>query len=146
MELVRGSHRWQHSLPEGQFHGPKNYRAPMEKAAAREGRRAGHRAGGRARRAAAPSITAGPGTGRATTAAASRAARWCSHAMSAEVRYATGRRSWPWDRALVLRATSGQDSDVVDENYFPIIWTQDGRRTKWLDSYLATANARRAAE
>ena len=37
VEFVRGSHRWHHSQPEGEFHGPKEYRKYMEQAAAEEG-------------------------------------------------------------------------------------------------------------
>ena len=37
IEFVRGSHRWQHSRPEGEFHGPKDYRRYMENAAEQEG-------------------------------------------------------------------------------------------------------------
>jgi hypothetical protein len=30
-------------------------------------------------------------------------------------------------------------SRVMDEDYFPIIWTKDGHRTGWLDDYLGAA-------
>jgi hypothetical protein len=28
---------------------------------------------------------------------------------------------------------------VMDEAYFPILWTQDGYRTPWIDDYMAAA-------
>ena len=37
IEFVRGSHRWRHSRPEGEFHGPEHYRRYMEIAAEQEG-------------------------------------------------------------------------------------------------------------
>jgi ectoine hydroxylase-related dioxygenase (phytanoyl-CoA dioxygenase family) len=37
IEFVRGSHKWQPGMPEGEFHAPEDYRKPMRDAAAREG-------------------------------------------------------------------------------------------------------------
>jgi hypothetical protein len=37
IEFVRGSHKWQPGVPEGEFHAPEDYRKPMRDAAAREG-------------------------------------------------------------------------------------------------------------
>ena len=37
IEFVRGSHRWHHSKPEGMFHGPEDYRRYMQSAAEQEG-------------------------------------------------------------------------------------------------------------
>jgi hypothetical protein len=34
----------------------------------------------------------------------------------------------------------------MDENYFPILWTGDGRRTKWLDDYQAKARPAKSGE
>jgi hypothetical protein len=28
-------------------------------------------------------------------------------------------------------------SAVMDENYFPIIWTNDGRRSLWIDRFVS---------
>jgi hypothetical protein len=28
---------------------------------------------------------------------------------------------------------------TMDESYFPIVWTRDGRRTRWLDATRASA-------
>ena len=27
---------------------------------------------------------------------------------------------------------------TLDESYFPILWTEDGRRTQWMDGYCAS--------
>jgi hypothetical protein len=32
-------------------------------------------------------------------------------------------------------------STDMDESYFPILWTSDGRRTSWLDDYLRIGRA-----
>jgi hypothetical protein len=53
IEFVRGSHKWHRSKPEGEFHGPEDYRKYMKAAAAAE-----------------------PGTARATTGRRDRGARW----------------------------------------------------------------------
>lgn len=75
MELVRGSHRWQHSQPEGEFHAPQDYRAPMLKFADIEG------VDPEIVAVAVPGVAgqfimAGPGMARAQTKAITRAARW----------------------------------------------------------------------
>lgn len=37
IEFVKGSHKWAHAMPEGEFHGPEDYRKYMKIAAAKEG-------------------------------------------------------------------------------------------------------------
>ena len=37
LEFVRGSHKWKQRSPEGEFHGPEDYRKSMQAAAAEEG-------------------------------------------------------------------------------------------------------------
>jgi ectoine hydroxylase-related dioxygenase (phytanoyl-CoA dioxygenase family) len=135
MELVRGSRAWQPSEPDGEFHGPKEYRAPMERAAAREG--------------ADPDIVyvavkkgcgsihhgwtwhgSGPNTG--TTPRRSLVL----HAMSSEACFnpdGFGTGTGP----IYCRYKRFGD-DEIDENFFPVIYRQDGYRTPGIDAYCGT--------
>jgi len=136
MELVRGSHKWHHSAPDGVFHGPEDYRAPMLKAAKQE--------------YVDPDIVyvavpkgggsihhgwtwhgSGPNTG------SNPRRSLVLHAMSSEVEYVPecfGHATGPiYSRYRRLGDTT------IDENHFPIIWSRDGRRTAGLDEYCAAA-------
>ena len=37
------------------------------------------------------------------------------------------------------------NDDTMDESFFPILWTEDGRRSAFLDEYMTRGSARRAA-
>jgi ectoine hydroxylase-related dioxygenase (phytanoyl-CoA dioxygenase family) len=134
MELVRGSHRWHHSKPEGEFHGPENYRAPMEKAAAREGVQPDivpvvvRKGGG--------SFHHGwtwHGSGPNHSAMPRRSL--VLHAMPAEVRFAAEPRDLVHGVGGIYARYKRLNSDVIDENYFPVIWREDGYRTPGLEEY-----------
>jgi len=134
VEFVRGSHRWQHSTPEGEFHGPADYRRTMLQAAAREG--------------VEPEIVhvevpAGGGSfhhgwtwhGSGCNDSTRPRRSVVLHAMPDGVRFAphhlgegTGRIYGRYKRL---------DDDVMDENYFPVLWREDGYRTPGLDAFLA---------
>ena len=143
MELVPGSHKWGESPVAKNFHAPTDYRADLMEAAARVGKTPEFvpvvvpKGGG--------SFHHGwtwHGSGPNTTGKPRRTL--VSHTINSEVRYNrphAGEGTGRWYSRYMRR-----DSDVMDESYFPIIWTEDGRRTKWLDSYLASANTRQAAE
>ncbi len=138
MEVVRGSHRWHHSLPEGEFHGPEAYKKEMEKAAAKEGvepelvpivvkagggsfhhgwtwHGSGHNRSQTPRRALV--IHAMPSDS-------------CFSDDPADLRFATG---------PIYNRYKHLTDCVMDENYFPITWTRSGYRTPGLDLYCQAA-------
>ena len=137
VEYLRGSHRWARSeAPEGPFHGPADYRAPMERAA---------RAEGTTPEIVPVEVPAGGG---------SFHHGWTWHGSGAN---ASGRDR----RALVVHGASSQarfvperlgegngpiygryrrlGDDSMDENHFPVLWSQDGRRTPGLAAYVSGA-------
>ena len=134
MELVRGSHRWQHSLPEGQFHGPENYRAPMEQAANREGHNPEivpvvvKKGGG--------SFHHGwtwHGSGNNRSGQPRRAL--VLHAMPADVRYSEDPAKLSYVTGRIYSRYKKFGSTEIDEGYFPILWREDGYRTPGLEDY-----------
>lgn len=133
IEFVRGSHKWRHLPPEGEFHGPEEYRKYMEIAAEKEG--------------VEPEIVyveVKPGGG-------SFHHGWTWHG-SGHNKATRPRRS------LVLHAIPGVaeyvpenlsegngpvygrykrlGDNVMDENNFPILWTEDGYRTPGITTFL----------
>ncbi len=137
VEYLLGSHRWARSeAPSGAFHGPADYRAPMKRAA---------RAEGIAPEIVPVEVPAGGG---------SFHHGWTWHGSGANV---SGRER----RALVVHGAPSQarfvperlgegngpiygryrrlGDDRMDENHFPVLWSQDGRRTPGLEVYVSGA-------
>ena len=133
MELVRGSHRWGKFPMAKQFHGPQDYRQEMLDAARQLDQE--------------PDIipvVVPKGGG-------SFHHGWTWHGSGFN-------RSDNPRRALVVHLCSSQarfvpeklgsgnggiysryrrlSDDLMDENYFPIVWTEDGRRTSSIDNFL----------
>ncbi|MED5408343.1 MAG: phytanoyl-CoA dioxygenase family protein [Pseudomonadota bacterium] len=133
VEFVRGSHRWHHSKPEGEFHGPEDYRRYMEIAAEKEG--------------IEPEIV----YVEVPRGGGSFHHGWTWH--GSEFNHSPNPR-----RSLVMH---GMRSDAVydpahfkegtgpiysrykrlgdntmDENYFPITWREDGYRTPAIEEFL----------
>jgi len=132
MEVVRGSHKWAHSVPEGEFHGPTEYRKYMEIAAAKEGVEpdivpiVAPRGGGSFHHGW---VWHGSGFNRSGNPRRSLIV----HAMSSAAEYVPemlGQGTGP-----VYGRYKKFGSDEIDESYFPILWTRDGRRTKGIDDY-----------
>ena len=138
MEVVKGSHRWAVRAPEGEFHGPADYRKHMRLAAAAEGvdepevapivvrKGCGSFHHGRAWHGSGPN--AGDRPRRALVV----------HCISSETRYV------PEHIAVGVGPVYGRymrrDGDpAMDEAYFPVLWREDGYRTPWLDSFLHAA-------
>lgn len=134
IEFVRGSHRWQLGQPEGEFHAPDDYRKPMREAAARAGVepeichievKAGggsfHHGG----------TWHGSGANQGTTPRRALVL----HAMRSDVEYAPDN----FDEGIgpIYSRYKRLGDNRLDENYFPILWRQDGYRTPELDLYLA---------
>ena len=134
LEFVRGSHRWPLEEPEGEFHGPRDYRKFMERAAAAEG--------------VAPEIVPvvvgrGGGSihhgwtwhGSGHNRGENERRALVLHAISSEARYVPenfGKGNGP-----VYSRFKRLADNVMDENYFPILWREDAHRTPGLDEYMA---------
>lgn len=134
VEFVKGSHKWKHSMPEGEFHGPEEYRKYMEQAAEREG--------------VEPEIV----YVEVPKGGGSFHHGWVWHGSGYNNKTTRPRR------ALVLHAMQsgtefvpeqiGQgtgkiynrykrlNDNIIDENHFPILWRNDGYRTPGIEAYL----------
>lgn len=133
LEFVRGSHKWAHSQPEGEFHGPENYQEHMRQAAAAQG--------------AVPDIVYvevppgggsfhhgwtwhGSGYNRATRERRSLVL----HAMRSDAEYAPEHLNEGTGPVYGRYKRLGDNR--MDENYFPILWRRDNYRTPELDVFL----------
>ncbi len=136
MELVPGSHCWGVSEPEGEFHAPADYRAPMKRRAAELGVRpdilhvAVPRGHGSIHHG---SIWHGSGPNHGDAPRRSLAI----HAMPAKARYR--RDGFSRGNGPVYSRYARLASDEMDENYFPVLWRSDGYRTPGLCRYLEGA-------
>ena len=133
LEFVRGSHRWNKSKPEGEFHGPHEYRKYMQLAARREGVEAEivpvvvKKGGGSFHHGW---TWHGSGYNRSVRPRRSLVL----HAMRSDVRYAPGHLQEGTGRIYGRYKRLGDDE--IDENYFPVLWREDGHRTPGIDAYL----------
>ena len=136
IEFVRGSHRWKPTGPEGEFHGPENYREFMEKSAAAEG--------------VEPEIVhvevpPGGGSfhhgwtwhGSGSNAASVPRRSLVLHGIRSDTHYVPERLNE--GNGPVYGRYKRFGDDTMDENYFPILWTRNGHRTESIDSYIAAA-------
>ncbi len=129
IEYVVGSHRWSLGPPAARFHAPNDYEREMHEAAARAG--------------VVPEVVrvevpAGGGvfhhgrtfhgSGINRTEAPRRAL--VSHCMSSEARY------HPTNVGTVYGRYKRAGSTEMDESFFPVLWTEDGYRSGFLDGYL----------
>lgn len=138
LEFAAGSHKWARSKPEGEFHGPKDYRKYMEIAAAAEGVEPDivpvvvNKGGGSIHHGW---TWHGSGLNRGERPRRSLVI----HAMSSAARYVPthfGQGIGP----IYSRYRRLADN-VIDENYFPIVWSEDGHRTPGLEDYCAGRSA-----
>lgn len=133
IEFVRGSHRWQHSMPEGDFHGPADYRKYMEQAAAKEG--------------VTPDIVyvevpkgggsfhhgwTWHGSGNNTATIPRRSL--VLHAMRSDTEYVPEHLTQ--GTGSIYSRYKRLSDNTMDENYFPILWTQNGYRTPEIARFL----------
>ena len=121
-----GSHRWPRSHENrGEFHAPPDWLAPLERARpAEEELRLVPlvvRAGGAAFHHFNTFHGSGPNTGSVHRRAV------ISHLVPAETRF------HPEHADPVYSRYRRAGDTTMDESFFPIIWTRDGRRTPWLD-------------
>lgn len=133
IEFVRGSHLWQLSDPEGDFHAPKAYRQPMQNAAAKEGVNP---------EIAYIEVPAGGGSfhhgwtwhGSGENTAKLPRRSLVLHAMRSDVEYLPEN----FDQGIgpIYSRYKRLGDNSLDENYFPILWREDGYRTPQLEDYL----------
>lgn len=134
MELVRGSHRWPLSEPEGEFHAPVDYRKTMRDAAKRQGVEP---------EIAHVEVPAGGGSfhhgytwhGSGENKGARPRRSLALHAISSDVEYAPEN----FDKGIgpIYSRYKRLDDNSLDENYFPILWREDGYRTPGISAFLA---------
>lgn len=137
MELVRGSHRWGASLPEGEFHAPADYQAPMMKQA---------RALNVTPDILHVAVPMGHGSihhgdtwhGSGPNLGQTPRRSLVIHAMPAEVRYR--RECFSQGNGPVYSRYARLQGDEMDENYFPVLWRNDGYRTRAIDRYLGVTS------
>ncbi len=138
MEVVRGSHLWHQSAPEGEFHGPEDYKKEMLKAAATEGVEPDlvpivvKRGGG--------SFHHGwtwHGSGHNRSETPRRAL--VIHAMPSDASFADDPADLMFATGPIYNRYKRLGDSVMDENYFPITWTRSGYRTAGLDAYCRAA-------
>jgi len=142
MELVRGSHRWGDFPMAEQFHAPEDYRKGMREAAAKVGKSpeivpvvvpkgGGSFHHGRTWHGSGPNRSNHP---RRTLV---------THCLSSEAQFDLARireGTGPWYGKYIHHG-----SDAMDEDYFPILWTKDGGRSRWIEPYVRSGAAGLAA-
>ena len=133
MELVRGSHRWRPGEPDGEFHAPADYRKPMLAAAAREGVEPD---------IAYVEVPAGGGSfhhgwtwhGSGENRSDRPRRSLVLHAMRSDVEYVPAR--FHQGIGPIYSRYKRLADNRLDENFFPILWRDDGYRTPEIDAYL----------
>jgi ectoine hydroxylase-related dioxygenase (phytanoyl-CoA dioxygenase family) len=138
MEVVRGSHRWAHSKPEGEFHAPEDYRQFVRLAAKREGIEPDivpivvHKGGG--------SFHHG-WTWHGSDANRSSHPRrsLVIHAMSSEARYAADPARLQQGTGRIYSRYKKLGGRAMDEAYFPVTWSRDGHRTAGLAEFCGNS-------
>lgn len=133
IEFVRGSHRWHHSKPEGMFHGPEDYRRYMQSAAEQEG--------------IEPEIVyvevpegggsfhhgwTWHGSGFNHSPAPRRSL--VMHGMRSDALYNPAH--FHEGTGPIYSRYKRLGDNIMDENFFPITWREDGYRTPALQDFV----------
>jgi ectoine hydroxylase-related dioxygenase (phytanoyl-CoA dioxygenase family) len=133
VEFARGSHKWTHSTAAGEFHGPEQYRKHMEIAASRQG--------------VEPEIAYvevaqgggsfhhgwtwhGSGHNRATVPRRALVL----HAMRSDTEYVPQRLQQ--GTGYIYGRYKRLADNIIDENFFPVVWREDGYRTPGISDFL----------
>lgn len=133
IEFARGSHCWALGEPIGEFHAPADYLKPMREAAARAGSEA---------EIHYVEVAAGGGSfhhgktwhGSGANPGPNPRRSLVLHAMPADVQYVPehfGQGIGP-----IYSRYKRLNDNTLDENYFPILWREDGYRTPQIADYL----------
>ena len=136
IEFVRGSHKWRLGQPVGEFHAPEDYRKPMREASARAG--------------VEPDIcfvevNAGGGSfhhggtwhGSGANRSPNPRRSLVLHAMPGEAEYAP--EHFAEGIGPIYSRYKRLGDNLLDENYFPILWREDGYRTPQIDDFIGGA-------
>lgn len=133
IEFARASHRWQLGQPNGEFHAPDDYRKPVREAAARAGTQPDiHyvevKAGGGSFHHGRTWHGSGPNPG------LNPRRSLVLHAMPSEVQYVPEH----FDQGIgpIYSRYKRLADNTLDENYFPVLWREDGYRTPQIADYL----------
>lgn len=138
IEFARNSHRWQLGKPAGEFHAPVDYRKPMYQAAAIAGEEP---------EIGYVEVKAGGGSfhhggiwhGSGANLSVNPRRALVLHAMPSEVQYLP--ENFNEGTGPIYSRYKRLGDNSLDENYFPILWREDGYRTPQIDDYLDSANA-----
>jgi ectoine hydroxylase-related dioxygenase (phytanoyl-CoA dioxygenase family) len=133
LEFARGSQRWRLGEPEGEFHAPSDYRKPVHNAARREGVEAD---------IACVEVPAGGGSfhhgwtwhGSGANLSSNPRRSLVLHAMRSDVEYVP--EKFAEGTGPIYSRYRRLGDNQLDENYFPILWREDGYRTAQIDTYL----------
>jgi ectoine hydroxylase-related dioxygenase (phytanoyl-CoA dioxygenase family) len=133
IEFARASHRWQLRESEGEFHAPADYRQQMHKAAEMEAVDA---------EIVYVEVPAGGGSfhhgwtwhGSGANNSAQPRRSLVLHAMRSDVEYVPANFSQGIGPVYSRYRRLGDNQ--LDENYFPILWREDGYRTPQIEAYL----------
>ena len=133
IEFARGSHRWQLREPEGEFHAPADYRKPMHRAAELEAVDA---------EIVFVEVAAGGGSfhhgwtwhGSGANNSSRPRRSLVLHAMRSDVEYVPA--NFAQGIGPVYSRYRRLGDTQLDENYFPILWREDGYRTPQIETYL----------
>jgi ectoine hydroxylase-related dioxygenase (phytanoyl-CoA dioxygenase family) len=136
LEFVRGSHRWQLREPEGEFHAPEDYREPMRKAAALQGVDAD---------IVYVEVEAGAGSfhhgwtwhGSGANNSGTQRRALVLHAMRSDVEYVPA--NFTSGTGPIYSRYKRLGDNRLDENYFPVLWREDGYRTPQIETFLGQA-------
>ncbi len=139
LEFAPGSHRWRRSRPEGEFHGPEDYRRYLLRAAAAEG------VANVEDDIAYAEVPAGGGSfhhgwvwhGSGYNRSSRPRRTLVLHAMRSDAEFNSARLA-SGTGAIYSRYKRLGDN-VMDENYFPVIWREDGYRTPAIERYVAAS-------
>ena len=133
LEFARGSQRWRLAEPEGEFHAPEDYRKPLYKAARQEGVEAD---------IVYVEVPAGGGSfhhgwtwhGSGANHSSNPRRSLVLHAMRSDVEYVP--ENFAQGIGPIYSRYKRLGDNQLDENYFPILWREDGYRTAQIDTFL----------
>ena len=137
LEFMPGSHRWRRPLPEGEFHGPDDYRQYLRQAAEAEGKALDEES------IAYVEVPAGGGSfhhgwtwhGSGYNRSDRPRRALVLHAMRSDAAFNPARLNS--GTGTIYSRYKHLGDNIMDENYFPILWREDGYRTPGIEEFLA---------